>query len=291
MEILLPARAPFSFHAVAHSHGWAGLAPFTRDDDAGTLRCVARLSSGRVVALEMRQEGERVSVAVEGKLLDAERCEVEQTVTWMLDLDLNLAEFYAIAGREPKLHQVIAKAQGRLLRSPTLFEDTVKTILTTNTSWAGTKRMVRSLVDRYGSPLLGDEGRHAFPCPEELAGANEEALRSSGLGYRTPYVLGLALDVNTGQLDLEALKTDDSPTLELRKRLLAIKGVGPYAAANLLMLLGRYDFVPVDSWALTSVSREWHAGQPIGKAQVEAAFARFGLWKGLAYWFWDWSPK
>ena len=81
------------------------------------------------------------------------------------------------------------------------------------------------------------------------------------------------------------------PTLELRKHLLALKGVGEYAAAHLLVLLGRYDFVPVDSWAVTVVSHEWHGGEPVGKAEVEAAFEPWGEWKGLAYWFWDWDHQ
>ena len=50
-----------------------------------------------------------------------------------------------------------------------------------------------------------------------------------------------------------------------------------------------YDFVPVDSWALKMVSHEWHDGRPVGQAEVEEAFAPWGEWKGLAYWFWDWS--
>ncbi|MCJ7735952.1 MAG: hypothetical protein MUQ10_01385, partial [Anaerolineae bacterium] len=74
-------------------------------------------------------------------------------------------------------------------------------------------------------------------------------------------------------------------------RLLAIKGVGAYAAASLLMMLGRYDFVPVDSWAKAVVSREWHAGAPVGKAEVEAAFETWGKWQGLAYWFWAWERE
>ena len=55
------------------------------------------------------------------------------------------------------------------------------------------------------------------------------------------------------------------------------------------MLLERYDFLPVDSWALKLVSHEWYDGGPVGQAEVEAAFAHWGQWKGLAYWFWDWS--
>ena len=62
-----------------------------------------------------------------------------------------------------------------------------------------------------------------------------------------------------------------------------------YFAANLLMLLGRYDFVPVDSWALKLVSHEWYGGESVGRGEVEGAFERWGEWQGLAYWLWDWS--
>ncbi|NLF66030.1 MAG: hypothetical protein GX579_15670, partial [Chloroflexi bacterium] len=95
--------------------------------------------------------------------------------------------------------------------------------------------------------------------------------------------------VARGDLDLEALKTADLPTGELRKELLALKGVGAYAAANLLMILGRTDFIPIDSYALKMVSNEFHGGEPVGPQEVEAAFARWGEWKGMAYWFWEWS--
>ena len=229
-----------------------------------------------------------VSVEVDGKLNESEREEVARDVEWMLGLEQDFSAFYALARDEPKLTHVEGKAQGRILRSPTLFEDVVKTILTTNTSWAGTIRMVKALVAHFGSPLPADPTRHAFPTPDQLAATDEATLRSAArLGYRAPYVLELARSVET--LDLEALKAADISTAQLRKRLLAIKGVGEYAMANLLMILGRYDFVPVDSWALKMVSHEWYGGEPVSRAEVESAFERWGEWKGLAYWFWDWS--
>lgn len=151
-------------------------------------------------------------------------------------------------------------------------------------------RMVETLVSQFGDPLPADPARHAFPTPDRLAATDAETLRSTArLGYRAPYVVELARAVASGTLDLESLRTADIPAAELRKRLLAIKGVGGYAAANLLMILGHYDFVPVDSWALKMVSHEWHGGEPVGPAEVEAAFEHWGEWKGLAYWFWDWS--
>jgi 3-methyladenine DNA glycosylase/8-oxoguanine DNA glycosylase len=290
MRFTLAARPPFSLSAVVNSHGWIRLTPFTEHENSGGLVRVERLDAGRVIELQVQESPGGVSVEVDGSLSAAERDEVAGKVTWMLGLEQDFSSFYALARQEPKLAHVAEQARGRVLRSPTLFEDTAKTILTTNTAWGGTIRMVEALVSQFGAPLPTDPTRHAFPTPDQLAATDVETLRSqTRLGYRAPYVLELARGVASGDLDLEALKTADLPTAELRKRLLAVKGVGEYAMANLLMLLGRYDFIPVDSWAFKVVSHEWHGGEAVGRAEVEAAFEGWGEWKGLAYWFWDWS--
>ena len=77
--------------------------------------------------------------------------------------------------------------------------------------------------------------------------------------------------------------------LDLRKELMKIQGLVPYAAANLLMILGRGDFLLIDTWALKMVSQEWHGWQTVTPAQLQAAFEKWGEWKGLVYWFWDWA--
>jgi 3-methyladenine DNA glycosylase/8-oxoguanine DNA glycosylase len=290
MELTLSARAPFSLSTVVQSHGWIRLAPFAEDDHTGGLTYVGQLGSGQVVEMLVQEVPGGVSVEVDARLSEAQGAQLARQVAWMLGLDQDFTAFYALARGEPGLAQAEARAQGRLLRSPTLFEDTVKTILTTNTSWTGTIRMVQALVSQFGAPLPADPARRAFPSPERLAATDAETLRSAaGLGYRAPYVLELARSVASGALDLEGFKSAGIPTPQLRQQLLAVKGVGDYAAANLLMLLGRYDFVPVDSWALRLVSHEWYAGQPVGRAEVEAAFEHWGEWKGLVYWLWDWS--
>jgi 3-methyladenine DNA glycosylase/8-oxoguanine DNA glycosylase len=111
------------------------------------------------------------------------------------------------------------------------------------------------------------------------------------VGYRAKALHQLAVQVASKQLDIESFKTSSLPTLELRKELMKINGVGPYAAANLLMILGRHDFIPIDSWALKVVSNEWYRGKPVTPKQVEKRFERWGEYKGLAYWFWDWDLK
>jgi 3-methyladenine DNA glycosylase/8-oxoguanine DNA glycosylase len=290
MKAYLAARPPFLLRTVVHSHGWVQLAPFSLGSEPDALHYVDRLSTGRVVELSVQEAPGGVSVTVDAALSPVEAAEVEARATWMLGLDQDLSDFHAAARGEPRLAQAAGQARGRVLRSPSLFEDVVKTILTTNTAWGGTIRMNEALVQRYGEPLPSDPGRRAVPAPQRLAEADPGDLRTAAkLGYRAPYVHQLARAVAEGDLDLEALKSVDLPTAEVRQALLGIKGIGDYAAANLLMILGRYDYIPVDSWACKMVSQEWYGGQPVGRAEVEAAFADWGPWKGLAYWCWEWT--
>lgn len=290
MEITISTPSPFSLYSVIHSHGWIQLAPFEEQDSGNGFSYVARLGSGKVVALDFREAPEGVCVRVNAPLEGGEEAEIREKAAWMLSLEVDITRFYTLAQQEPKLVHAVEKAQGRILRSATLFEDVIKTLLTTNTLWAATIRMTKNLVNQFGSPLPENPQRRAFPTPEALAETSEERLRAeTRLGYRAPFILGLAQRVASGELDLEALKDTAIPTPELRKRLLAIKGVGAYAAANLLMLLGRYDYIPVDSWAMKMVSNEWYEGSPVGVPEVEAAFERWSEFKGLAYWLWNWS--
>jgi 3-methyladenine DNA glycosylase/8-oxoguanine DNA glycosylase len=152
-----------------------------------------------------------------------------------------------------------------------------------------------NLIKQFGPALASPDRqteKRAFPEPAEIAASNPEVLREAvRVGYRAPSIHELAVRVASGELDIESFKTSGLPTLELRKELLKIKGVGPYAAANLLLILGRGDFIPVDSWALKLVSHEWYDGKPVTPKQVEQHFEKWGEFKGLAYWFWDWKYK
>jgi 3-methyladenine DNA glycosylase/8-oxoguanine DNA glycosylase len=166
------------------------------------------------------------------------------------------------AGRWEKL----TLGLGRLLRSPTVFEDVVRTILTTNVQWGGTKRMVSEVVNQFGDAYPANPELHAFPLPEAIAGVPaEEFSQRVRLGYRAPYIHELARRVADGEIDLESLKNTVMPTPDLKKHLLAIKGVGNYAAATLLMLLGLSELA-VDTVFRTFVSQKYFAGgQPASR--------------------------
>ena len=289
MQFKLYARQPFQFLSVVKSHGWVQLAPFTFDEQKVSLSYTDRLSNGRVLTYHISETTDGVAIETE-KLTGSEQAEVAQHVTWMLGLDMDFSGFYAASLGEPKLLQAEKKAQGRVLRSPTLFEDVVKTILTTNTLWTATKRMNLKLINEYGPSSDGETDVRAFPNTAKIAASSPEVLKETvRVGYRAASIHELALRIESGNFNLESLKTSDLPTLDLRNELLKIKGVGPYAAANLLLILGRGDFIPLDTWALKLVSHEWYDGQPVTAKKVEKHFEKWAEFKGLAYLFWDWK--
>ena len=162
MKFSLSARPPFNFLSVVNSHGWRQLAPFSYNENTNTLCYILRLANGHVVELQLREGADGVSIETE-KLDKTERSEVADKVTWMFGLDMDFSFFYAASHLEPKLARAKKLALGRVLRSPTLFEDVVKTILTTNTLWTATRNMTLKLVNEFGEPF----GRVALSGSEE----------------------------------------------------------------------------------------------------------------------------
>src|SRR5205085_8562398 len=122
-------------------------------------------------------------------------------------------------------------------------------ICTTNCTWSATERMVGALVRDLGVPAVGAQDHRSFPTPHAMASANESFYADvARAGYRGAYLRGLATDVAEGRLDLEELNDPELPDAEVSERLLALAGVGPYAMAHMMMLLGRYRPLILDSW-------------------------------------------
>jgi 3-methyladenine DNA glycosylase/8-oxoguanine DNA glycosylase len=201
----------------------------------------------------------------------------------MLRLDEVLSPFYLAAAADPSLAWTTVGA-GRMLRSPTVFEDLIKTICTTNCAWSATERMVGALVAELGASAVDAPGRRAFPTPQALAETDQGFYRDvARAGYRGAYLRTLATDVADGRLDLEALGDPAKSDAEVAERLLAIGGVGPYAMAHMMMLLGRYRRLVLDSWTRPKYRRI--SGRPrVTDKGIERAFRRYREFAGLAFW-------
>jgi len=300
LELVGAGGEPVDLRRTLASHGVADLPPNRIDDESWTLELTlpldgkkprtARVSAGRRGYASLDLLGR-----APGKSdLDVLRAKVAH----VLRLDEDLTPFYEVAATDPELAWAAAGA-GRMIRSPTVFEDVVKTICTTNCTWTATVRMVSALVEQLGEPAAGADGPfgRAFPTPEAMARKPSafytETVR---VGYRGPYLRALAKSVASGKLDLEQLgraSPEELPDDELAAQLLALPGVGPYAAAHVMMLLGRYSRLILDSWTRPKYLRV--SGSRRAKdSTIERRFRRYGDYAGLAFWLYltrDWVAE
>jgi N-glycosylase/DNA lyase len=195
-----------------------------------------------------------------------------------------LNEFYKLVKAEKDLAWIAENNAGRLVRSPTVFEDLVKTLCTTNCNWAMTKKMTANLVEKLGEPTK-DGGKRAFPTAAAMASQPVEFYKNEiRAGYRAPYFKELAEKVAAGELNPEAWLDTDLPTPELKKEMKRVKGVGDYAADNLLKLIGRYDGLALDSWLRAQFYKKHNAETVCGDKHIERHYDRFGSWRGLVMW-------
>lgn len=271
------------------SHGLSELPPMRVDTDARALEITVPLRGGRprTVTIGPGRPGLARIVAAGRPPGARQAAALLDAVRHVLRLDEDLSPFYALAAADPDLAWATAGA-GRMLRSPTVFEDVVKTICTTNCSWAATERMVGALVEHLGepapgAPATGAAGR-AFPTAAAMAAMGEGFYRETvRAGYRGRYLRELAGAVASDSLDLEALAAPELPDDEVEARLLALPGVGPYAAAHVMTMLGRYGKPVLDSWTRPTYAR-LTGRKAVSDAAIVRRFRRYGPWAGLAFW-------
>jgi 3-methyladenine DNA glycosylase/8-oxoguanine DNA glycosylase len=294
-ELVLEGAAgePVDLTRTLASHGVATLPPQLVDPAGGTLETTLARGGGKATAVRIRRaQAGLLAVDVLGERLTAkEQRGLLGVARQILGLDEDLSRFYVLAAADPALAWVGTGA-GRMLRSPTVFEDVTKTICTTNCTWSATVRMVTAIVEHLGEPATG--GRRAFPGAAAMAAAGEGFYREvARAGYRGSYLLRLATETAEGRLDLEELRDREVHDDEVARRLLALPGVGPYAAAHVMVIsLGRYRQLILDSWTRPTYARL--TGRKASDATIARRFRRFGDFAGLAFWLFvtrDWVDE
>jgi 3-methyladenine DNA glycosylase/8-oxoguanine DNA glycosylase len=283
------------------SHGVATLPPMTVDMDARTLEMTVAVPRSKPRMLTVRGAGKSAAVTVAGRPPGkAALASLRSTVARVLNLEEDLAEFYALAAEDEELRWA-ATGAGRMVRSPTLFEEVIKTICTTNCSWGLTTKMVSTLVQELGEPAVGApqgtwRGR-AFPTAEAMASAPEKFYREVvRAGYRSPYFVQLSSGVADGSIEIEkwgSSSSDELPDDKLDELLQSLPGVGPYASAHIMMMMGRYSRLILDSWTRPTYAR-LSGRKQVKDATIERRFRPYGRYAGLAFWLYltrDWVEE
>jgi N-glycosylase/DNA lyase len=302
--------APLDLDLVVRSHGWYDLPPFQWDEQEHRLEfvflegeepvrvVVAKCASGLVAtatpaapsARKISSTGEggkggaargvaaaRREEDLRGSLNAPTRGALLGALRRVLDLQAELSSFHALCAGDPRFAWIARRGAGRILRAPTLFEDAVKVLATTNCTWGLTKVMVTNLVGRFGRG-------GAFPDAAFVAGLSARELERLKLGYRAPYLARFAGRVASGALDLARWEDGSRPDEDVEKEIRAEKGFGPYAADTLGRLLGRHGKLGLDSWSRKKVATLRFKGRNVSDARVARLYAPFGARAGLAFW-------
>ena len=201
-------------------------------------------------------------------------------VAWVLFVDLNLAPFYRLIDKDPKLTTIIRKLRGlKPMRPVSLFEMAVVAITEQQISLAAAYQIRSRIVQRFGEPI---NNQWIFPEPHILASASVEDLRSCGLSrQKAHYIRELAGKIADGTLDLDILKNMDDD--KAREEIMNLRGFGRWSADYILIRgLARPDRVPIDDLAIRSVVGEYLGdGQRITSHEVAEKLEPFRPYRGL----------
>mmetsp|Transcript_11316 Transcript_11316/g.28604 ORF Transcript_11316/g.28604 Transcript_11316/m.28604 type:complete len:483 (-) Transcript_11316:289-1737(-) len=302
-KLLLRTNLPkgFSLSQAICSYGYFGLAPNRwvpgKTDDEGylvrplTLRTKEMNTTKTVlVAVGQNTKTKSVVLALDFSFMPHQNfCFGELTVQIdrMLRLDTSLEGFHKV------YPEAGTRGFGRLYRSPTLFEDMVKTITNCNMKWGGTVEMNAKLCRNVGS-------YGAFPTPEEICAVGPDFLKEHcRVGYRGKYICALAESIVDGSLDL-AKDLGSTPSggnnhsrEDVQKRLLKLSGIGPFAANNILQLMGYFDSYPYDTETVRLWKEDFGASKSATKTEIfakaRAHYSVYAPYEFTAYWYDLWK--
>lgn len=285
----LTIRAPAGFHLGRDvcSYGYFLLAPNFWDVAKQSLTTGLMLAGGSARVTICETSTGSLRATFDRSLTRAEQGEARARIERMLRLDETKAHVEAFHRVDPRWKK---SGRARLFRSSSLFEDVIKTVTSCNVAWPSTIRMNERLCLVCGTKSPG--GWYAFPTPAKLARTRAGTLRGRcGVGYRDQRIIDLATLFHKGEIDEAWLEDPQTPDDEVFGFLKTLPGIGPYAAGNIMQLLGRYSRLALDTESVR------HGKAVLGYDGTErdmmktlaAHYEPFGEYRFLSYWFELWG--
>jgi len=286
MRWVLSVSESFSLARVIHRSQRFLCPPFRASGRDGALHRVERLSLGQTVDLTVTQNSTGVLLQADTHLSGKKAEELSQKAWRMLRIGENLDPFMEMARRTPELASVV-ELGGQLLRGTTVFEDIVKAIFLVHRRAGDYLQSISWIVDQYGDPLPSNPTLHAFPTYDQLL---VEPPLLTMAGETAAQQLKQVITVFQAQSKEITAFVESRPELGLLETTFRdLFGLDSEVIGQVMLYLGRYDYIPVDLCARQRVGRYLKPDEAAPPEAVRALFAPWQPWGGLAYWFWDWS--
>lgn len=227
----------------------------------------------------------RLLVSIPGnrsaRVLEAAVDEVDR----ICGLGLDVEAFYAAAKEDPVLGPLVPRLWGlRPTLSPHPLEMLIGSVCAQQINLAFAFTVKARLVRRFGVPVnIAGQTVYGFPEAAELARAHVDELRRLQLTTRkAEYVVGLAHQVASGRLDLEALGRGSND--QVIETLTAVRGFGRWTAEWFLARhLGRGDVCPAGDLAVRrAFERFYNRGRALDEARVRRRARAWGVHQNMA---------
>jgi AraC family transcriptional regulator of adaptative response / DNA-3-methyladenine glycosylase II len=274
ITLRLPARTPFDGDGL---FAWlAARAVRGVETHSGTYRRTLLLPGGTAV-VELAPRADHV-LAVFRLTSVSDLASAVQRCRRLLDLDADPSASAEVLQQDAALGSLVRQNPG--LRVPGAVdgaESAIRAVLGQQVSVAGARTMAARLVVACGVRLEEPDGRltHVFPTSEAIADAD---LDDVGLTRaRRATVHELARRLASGQLVLDV----GADREEARRKLLGIRGVGPWTAAYVVLrALGDPDSFPVEDLGLRRAARR--LGLPDDARGLARRAERWRPWRSYA---------
>lgn len=287
----LSATPPYDFTLTVHKPaGWSMLTPF-ETFERGTLWTVMRTHSRKMFGLKLRSVGtvEKPEIFCEAysqkKLGKRDRGELSNTITWMLNLEEDVGQFYALADHDPLVEVLVKDLYGmRSTKQPDVFSRLVLAVTLQMAPIRRSYQMMNLLIEEYGESVRFD-GREIryWPSPERIAKADVRELEERcKLGYRAKSLKGIAEALCEGFPTLREL--EEMRIEEAKAKLMELKGIGEYSADVVIPHSGfALDVWSVKIFHLLLFGKEVESPRNVIPKLKKIAESRWGRWRGYVF--------
>ncbi len=242
-SLLLPVRPPFRLDLTADALRRLTSNVVDVVDDQGTYYRALSDADGTELVGVRAYDAATLEVRATGRRPDRWL----PAVARMLGTDVDLRQWYARTKRDPWLARLARLLRGvKPPRYPTLWEACAHAIVFQQISIHAAAAIMRRAVEALGQRLeVAGVACVAFPGPHRWLGACDDLLRAAGISAnKVAHLKSAARAIETRSLDEARLRS--LPTSEAAARLLAIRGIGAWSAAVILLRgMGRLDTFPL----------------------------------------------
>lgn len=208
---------------------------------------------------------------------------LEKVVREYFELDKDYKEIEERISKVDKyVKEAVRNTTGLRHLKQDFFETIISYIISANNNIPRISKSVNEISRRYGKEIdFESEKYYLFPRPEDLKNVSIDEYRECGVGFRDKYIYNTVKKINNKEIDLD--KMQEMETIELKKLLLTLMGIGPKVADCILLFsCSRQEVFPIDVWVERVMKKLYFEDKDVSKKQIlEYSEKNFGQDAGI----------